>query len=65
MELLTNFFDQGSCINSFTETGKRPQPTRLQGTVSFHSLGGVNLDIPLVLSKLNVIETMNTDLPKH
>ena len=25
-------FDWGSCINSFTETGKRPQPTRLQGT---------------------------------
>ena len=24
-------FDRGSCINSFTETGKRPQPTRLQG----------------------------------
>ena len=25
-------FNRGSCINSFTETGKRPQPTRLQGT---------------------------------
>ena len=24
-------FDRGSCINSFTETGERPQPTRLQG----------------------------------
>ena len=24
-------FDRGRCINSFTETGKRPQPTRLQG----------------------------------
>ena len=32
---------------------------------SFHLLSGVNLDIPLVLSKLNVIETMNTDLFKH
>ena len=31
----------------------------------FHLLSGVNLDIPLVLSKLNVIETMNTDLLKH
>ena len=25
-------FDRGSCINSFTETGRQPQPTRLQGT---------------------------------
>ena len=32
---------------------------------SFHLFSGVNLDIPLVLSKLNVIETMNTDLLKH
>ena len=24
-------FDRGSCIDSFTETGKRPQPTGLQG----------------------------------
>ena len=32
MELLTIFFDRGSCIINFTETGKRPQPTRIQGT---------------------------------
>ena len=32
---------------------------------SIHLLSGVNLDIPLVSSKLNVIETMNTDLLKH
>ena len=30
---------------------------------SFQS--GVNLDIPLVSIKLNVKETMNTDLPRH
>ena len=32
-------FDRGSCINSFTETGKRLQPTRLQGN-STKSDGG-------------------------
>ena len=32
---------------------------------SFHLLSGVNLDIPLVSIKLNVIETMNTDLLRH
>ena len=36
-----------------------------KSSASFHLLSGVNLDIPLVLSKLNVIETMNTDLLKH
>ena len=30
-----------------------------------HLLSGVNLDIPLVSRKLNIIETMNTDLLKH
>ena len=32
---------------------------------SFHLLSGVNLDIPLVSIKLNVKETMNTDLLRH
>ena len=32
---------------------------------SFHLLSDVNLDIPIVSSKLNVIETMNTDLLRH
>ena len=32
---------------------------------SFHVLNDVNLDIPFVSSKLNVIETMNTDLLRH
>ena len=36
-----------------------------KSSASFHLLSGVNLDIPLVLSKLNVIETMNTDLLQH
>ena len=44
-------------IISFEQAGKSP--------ASFHLLSGVNLDIPLVSSKLNVIETMNTDLLKH
>ena len=32
---------------------------------SFHLLSGVSLDIPLVSIKLNVIETVNTDLLRH
>ena len=32
---------------------------------SFHLLSDVNLNIPIVSSKLNVIETMNTDLLRH
>ena len=37
----------------------------VKSPASFHLLSSVNLDIPLVSSKLNVIETMNTDLLKH
>ena len=56
MELLTNFFDRGSCINSFTETGKRPQPTRLQGTSTRSDRG------PLDPGDLNTF-TMEMKLP--
>ena len=49
--------NQWNSIISYEQAGKSP--------ASFHLLSGVNLDIPLVLSKLNVIETMNTDLLKH
>ena len=36
-----------------------------KSTASFHLLSGVNQDIPLVSSKLNIIETIDTDLLKH
>ena len=49
--------NQWSLIISYEQACKSP--------AFFHLLSGVNLDIPLVLSKLNVIETMNTDLLKH
>ena len=49
--------NQWNSIISYEQAGKSP--------ASFHLLSGVNLDIPLVSSKLNVIETMNTDLLKH
>ena len=49
--------NQWNSIISYEQAGKSP--------ALFHLLSGVNLDIPLVLSKLNVIETMNTDLLKH
>ena len=49
--------NQWNSIISYEQVGK--------SSASFHLLSGVNLDIPLVLSKLNVIETMNTDLLKH
>ena len=49
--------NQWNSIISYEQVGKSP--------AFFHLLSGVNLDIPLVLSKLNVIETMNTDLLKH
>ena len=49
--------NQWNSIISNEQAGKSP--------ASFHLLSGVNLDIPLVSSKLNVIETMNTDLLKH
>ena len=49
--------NQWNSIINNEQVGKSP--------ASFHLLSGVNLDIPLVLSKLNVIETMNTDLLKH
>ena len=49
--------NQWNSIINYEQVGK--------SSASFYSLGGVNLDIPLVLSKLNVIETMNTDLLKH
>ena len=49
--------NQWNSILSYEQAGKSP--------ASFHLLSGVNLDIPLVSSKLNVIETMNTDLLKH
>ena len=56
MELLTNFFDRDSCINSFTDTGKRPQPTRLQGTSTRSDSG------PLDPGDLNTF-TMEMKLP--
>ena len=49
--------NQWNSIISYKHAGK--------SSASFHLLGGVNPDIPLVSSKLNAIETMNTDLLKH
>ena len=49
--------NQWNSIISYEQAGKSP--------ALFHLLSGVSLDIPLVSSKLNVIETMNTDLLKH
>ena len=49
--------NQWNSIISYEQAGKSP--------ASFYLFSGVNLDIPLVSSKLNVIETMNTDLLKH
>ena len=49
--------NQWNSIISNEQAGKSP--------ASFLLLSGVNRDIPLVSSKLNIIETMNTDLLKH
>ena len=49
--------NQWNSIISNEQAGKSP--------ASFHLLSGVNLDIPLVSSKLNIRETINTDLLKH
>ena len=49
--------NQWNSIINYEQVGK--------SSASFHLLIGVNLDIPLILSKLNVIETRNTDLLKH
>ena len=46
--------NQWNSIISYEQAGKSP--------ASFHC---VNLDIPLVSSKLNVIEIINTDLLRH
>ena len=48
---------QWNSIISYEQAGK--------SRASFHLLSSVNLDIPLVSSKLNVTETMNTDLLRH
>ena len=52
-------FDGGSCINSFTETGKRPQPTRLQGTSTRSDRG------PLDPGDLNIFTIAAVTLKKH
>ena len=52
-------FDRGSCINSFTETGKRPQPTRLQGTSTRSDRG------PLDPGDLNIFTIAAVTLKKH
>ena len=52
-------FDRGSCINSFTETGKRPQPTRLQGTSTRSDRG------PLDPGDLNTFTIAAVTLKKH
>ena len=44
-------------IISYEQAGKSP--------ASFHLLSGVNVDVPLVSIKLNVIEIINTDLLRH
>ena len=49
--------NQWNSVISYEQAGK--------SRASFHLLSDVNLDIPLVSSKLNVIETMNTDLLRH
>ena len=52
-------FDRGSCINSFTETGKRPQPTRLQGTNTRSDRG------PLEPGDLNTFTIAAVTLKEH
>ena len=52
-------FDRGSCINSFTETGKRPQPTRLQGTSTRSDRG------PLDPGDLNTFTIAAITLKEH
>ena len=52
-------FDRDSCINSFTETGKRPQPTRLQGA-SIRSDRG-----PLDPGDLNIFTIAAITLKEH
>ena len=49
--------NQWNSVISYEQEGK--------SRASFHLLSDVNLDIPIVSSKLNVIETMNTDLLRH
>ena len=49
--------NQWNSVVSYEQEGK--------SRASFHLLSDVNLDIPIVSSKLNVIETMNTDLLRH
>ena len=54
---LQTAINQWNSIINYEQVGK--------SSALFHLLSGVNLDIPLVLSKLNFIETMKTDLLKH
>ena len=49
--------NQWNSVISYEQEGK--------SRASFHLLSDVNLDTPIVSSKLNVIETMNTDLLRH
>ena len=49
--------NQWNSVISYEQEGK--------SRASFHLLSDVNLNIPIVSSKLNVIETMNTDLLRH
>ena len=49
--------NQWNSVISYEQEGK--------SRASFLLLNDVNLDIPIVSSKLNVIETMNTDLLRH
>ena len=49
--------NQWNSVISYEQEGK--------SRASFHLLSDVNLDILIVSSKLNVIETMNTDLLRH
>ena len=49
--------NQWNSVISYEQEGK--------SRASFHLLNDVNLDILFVSSKLNVIETMNTDLLRH
>ena len=59
MELLTNFFDRGSCINSFTEAGERPLLTRLHGTSTRSDRG------PLEPGDLNTFTIAAVTLKEH
>ena len=52
-------FDRVSCINSFTETGERPWPTRLQGTSTRSDRG------PLEHGDLNTLTIAAATLKEH